>query len=152
MKKQKLFDKKISIINGPNLNLLGVREPKIYGKTNFSVFFENLKQEYLFKNLKLTYNQSNHEGDLINQIHVYGFDHNVYGIILNAGAYSHTSLALFDAIKSIDRPVIEVHITNIYSREYIRTKSLISPACKGVICGFGLNSYKLAIISLLNKY
>lgn len=134
--------KKIIIINGPNLNLIGKREPEIYGNQSFDDYFielqNNLKQDIL-----LEYFQSNVEGELINKIHEVGFDHD--GIIINAGAYSHTSVAIADAISSIKTPCIEVHISNVFAREPYRHHSYISPKCKGVISGLGLRSYALAI-------
>lgn len=142
--------KNVVIINGPNLNILGKREINIYGNENFKKYLEKIKHFEFFKNFKIKYYQSNSEGKIINKLQDLGFNKNINGIILNAGAYSHTSLAIADSIKSIFVPVIEVHITNIYSREYFRHKSYISQFCKGVICGFGLNSYKLALISLLD--
>lgn len=132
------------IINGPNLNLLGQREVDIYGNISFDDYFIKLKE--LFPNYELHYFQSNVEGELINKLHDIGFDFDL--IIINAGGFSHTSVAISDAIASIKTRVIEVHISNIYSREEYRTKSLISKNCSGVICGFGLDSYKLALKSL----
>lgn len=136
----------ILIINGPNLNLLGKREPELYGNFAFEPYFEELKKEFLGNNL--TYFQTNIEGEIIDAIHEFGFI--VDGIVLNAGAYTHTSLAIADAIAAVDAPVIEVHISNVYAREEIRHKSLIAKNCKGVIGGFGLLSYKLAILSLIS--
>lgn len=136
---------KIEIINGPNLNLLGKREPDIYGTCSFETFLEKLRSDY--PDVEIGYYQSNVEGFLIDRIQEVGFDCD--GIILNAGAYTHTSIALFDAIKSIKAPVIEVHISNIYQREEFRHHSMISPACKGVICGLGLNGYRLALDALI---
>jgi len=136
---------KIQIINGPNLNLLGRREPHIYGNQSFETFFEELQNKY--KNLELFYFQSNSEGELIDKIHQIGFDFDL--IILNAGAYTHTSLALADAIAAINTPVVEVHVSNIYARQKIRHKSMLAPFCKGCITGFGLKSYELAILSKL---
>lgn len=133
---------KILIINGPNLNLLGKREPSVYGAVTFESYLSELQALYTSIS-ELSYYQSNHEGDLIDKIHEVGFDYD--GIILNAGAYTHTSVALHDAIKSVTTPVIEVHISNIHAREEFRHKSLIAPACKGSIIGLGLKSYKLAI-------
>ena len=133
----------ILIINGPNLNLLGKRETAIYGDCSFENYFERLKKEYSAHNL--CYFQSNHEGELIDKIHECGF--NFDGIILNAGAYTHTSVAIADAVKGIETPVIEVHISNVFSREEFRHHSYLSPVCKGCICGFGLGSYRLAIES-----
>ena len=136
---------KILIINGPNLNLLGKREPDVYGSTTFEEYFEKLKTN--FKKIKLEYYQSNVEGELIDKIHAVGFSYD--GIVINAGAYTHTSVALRDAIASIESPVIEVHISNTHQREEFRHHSYISPVCKGIILGFGLDSYRLAIESFL---
>jgi 3-dehydroquinate dehydratase-2 len=138
---------KIQIINGPNLNLLGVREEDIYGSRDFENYFEELRQR--FPQTELHYFQSNVEGDLINKIHEVGFSFN--GIILNAGAYTHTSIALHDAIGAIKTPVIEVHISNIYAREEFRHKSIISSKCKGLISGLGLEGYSLAIAHFLKS-
>ena len=138
---------KIIIINGPNLNLLGVREQSVYGDKTFEDFLKDLKDN--FKQIELEYYQSNVEGELINKLHEVGFKHD--GIILNAGGYTHTSVAIADAIAAIKTPVIEVHISNIYSREEYRHNSLIAGKCKGSISGFGLNSYKLALESFLLK-
>lgn len=137
---------KIQIINGPNLNLLGVREPGIYGNESFEVYLPKLKR--LYPDIEIEYYQSNIEGELINKIQETGFSFN--GIVLNAGAYTHTSLALHDCIRSIKAPVVEVHISNVHQREEIRHHSFISAACKGVICGFGLDSYRLAIEAIKN--
>ena len=137
---------KIQIINGPNLNLLGVREPSIYGSGTFADFFETLKSKY--PTVEFEYFQSNIEGCLIDKIHEVGFDCD--GIVLNAGAYTHTSVALLDAIKAVTAPVIEVHISNVHCREEFRHHSMISSGCKGVICGFGLDSYRLAVEAILN--
>ena len=137
---------RIQIINGPNLNLLGVREPAIYGKKGFEEFLHVLQNSY--PGVCIDYYQSNVEGELINKIHEVGFD--LDGIVLNAGAYTHYSLALMDAIKSVNTPVIEVHISNVHQREEYRHHSVISSACKGVICGFGLDSYRLAIEALIH--
>lgn len=134
---------KIIIINGPNLNLLGKREPKIYGDISFENYFEFLKKKY--PEIELSFFQSNVEGELINKIQEVGFTYD--GIILNAGGYTHTSVAIADAIIAIITPVIEVHISNIYSREEFRRNSLIAPVCKGNICGFGMDSYRLALES-----
>lgn len=131
----------ILIINGPNLNLLGKREKSIYGDEGFESYLSDLKK--IFPEINIAYFQSNIEGELINKIHEYGFEYD--GIILNAGAYTHTSIAIADAIRSVTTPVIEVHISNVHKREEYRHKSMISSACKGVILGFGLNSYRLAI-------
>ena len=136
---------KIIIINGPNLNLLGKREPEIYGNQTFEVYFDELKIK--FSQIKLDYFQSNIEGELISKIQEVGFSYS--GIILNAGAYTHTSIGIADAIKAITTPVVEVHISNTFSRETFRHQSFISPHAKGVIIGFGLNSYQLAIQSFL---
>lgn len=137
---------KILIINGPNLNLLGVREKTIYGEQDFESFFDTLKEEY--PNAELSYFQSNIEGEIVSKLHEYGF--NADGIIINAGAYTHTSVAIRDAISGINTTVVEVHISNTLTREEFRHKSLIGPACRGCIMGFGLQSYKLAIESFLN--
>ena len=137
--------KKLIIINGPNLNLLGKREPEIYGANSFEDFFKELKEEY--KILELTYYQSNIEGEIIDKLHEVGFEYD--GIILNAAAYTHTSIGIADAVKGIETPVIEVHISNVHSREDFRHLSYIAPNAKGVITGFGLQSYKLAIQSFL---
>ena len=136
--------KKILILNGPNLNLLGKREPEIYGSQTFEDYFTQLKTQ--FPSLELHYYQSNVEGELINKIHEVGFSFD--GIILNAGAYTHTSVALGDAIKGITTPVIEVHISNTFGREAFRHQSYISPNAKGVILGFGMKSYELALKAL----
>lgn len=138
---------KIQIINGPNLNLLGVREPSIYGRQGFQSYLEELRAAY--PKLELEYFQSNSEGALIDCIHRVGFSYD--GIVLNAGAYTHTSVALLDAIKAVKAPVVEVHISNVHQREEFRHHSMISAGCKGVICGFGLHSYRLAIEGLLNS-
>ncbi len=136
---------KILILNGPNLNLLGKREPEIYGNQNFLEYFNSLKEN--FNEIELSYYQSNIEGELINKIHEVGFDFDA--IVFNAGAYTHTSVALGDAIKGIETPVIEVHISNVHSREDFRHTSFIAPYCKGTIAGFGLKSYDLAIQSCI---
>lgn len=133
---------KILVINGPNLNLLGKREPTIYGDTTFDAYFDELVSSYSSV-CQLQYYQSNHEGGLIDKIHEIGFEYD--GIVLNAGAYTHTSIALHDAIKAITTPVIEVHISNIHAREEFRHKSMIAPACKGAVIGLGFESYRLAI-------
>ncbi|MBD5224449.1 MAG: 3-dehydroquinate dehydratase [Bacteroidales bacterium] len=139
---------KILIINGPNLNLLGVREPEIYGRVSMDDYLKALAVDY--PNVDIDYFQSNHEGELVDRLQEAGFDESLHGIILNAGAYTHTSLALYDAIKAIERPVVEVHISNPQARaEEIRHRSLIAPACRGTIAGFGMDSYRLAIESLL---
>lgn len=135
---------KIQIINGPNLNLLGVREPGIYGSESFEDYLSRLRR--LFPDVEIDYYQSNVEGELINKLQEVGFSAD--GIVLNAGAYTHTSVALHDCIRAIKSPVVEVHISNVHQREEFRHHSFISPACKGVICGFGLDSYRLAIEGL----
>lgn len=140
--------KKILIINGPNLNLLGTREPEIYGRLSMEDYLHALVADY--PSVHIEYFQSNHEGDIIDQLHDTGFNDEYLGIILNAGAFTHTSLAIADAIKAIERPVIEVHISNVHSREEIRHRSLISAVCKGIIAGFGLDSYRLAVEALIN--
>lgn len=139
--------KKVLIMNGPNLNLLGVREPDIYGNSTMDDCIVRLRDE--FSNIEIDYFQSNHEGALIDKLHEVGFDAHLKGIVLNAGAYTHTSLAIADAIKAIQVPVVEVHISNISSREEIRHRSMITPVCKGIIAGFGMDSYRLGILSLL---
>lgn len=135
----------ILIINGPNLNLLGVREPEVYGSQSFDAYLEKLKLS--FPGLQITYFQSNHEGEIIDRLHKDGF--NLDGIVLNAGAYTHTSVAIADAIAAIKTSVIEVHISNVYKREEFRHHSFISPVAFGVICGFGMDSYRLAIEALI---
>ena len=136
---------KIAILNGPNLNLLGKREPSIYGHQSFDDFFIQLEKNH--PQVSLIYFQSNHEGDLIDALHKYGFEFD--GIILNAGAYTHTSIALADAISAIECPVIEIHISNVYARESFRSQSYLAPVCNGSISGFGLHSYTLALQSFL---
>jgi len=136
---------KILIINGPNLNLLGVREKSIYGDQSFESYLEKLRQRY--SNIEIDYFQSNVEGEIINKLHEFGF--NIDGIVLNAGGYTHTSIAIADAVKAIKVPVVEVHISNILAREEFRHISLISPNASGSIMGFGMDSYRLAIESLL---
>ncbi|MDR1918788.1 MAG: type II 3-dehydroquinate dehydratase [Tannerellaceae bacterium] len=140
--------KKIQIINGPNLNLLGKREPAVYGSASFEGYLDGLRASY--PQCEIAYYQSNVEGELINKIHETGFDYQ--GIILNAGAYTHTSIALHDAIKAVNTPVVEVHISNVHAREAFRHQSLISAACRGVILGFGLDSYRLAIEAILASH
>ena len=135
---------KIQIINGPNLNLLGKREPGIYGQMSFEAYLPKLQAQY--PDVEICYFQSNVEGELINKMQEIGFSFD--GIILNAGAYTHTSVALHDCIRSLKCPVIEVHISNVHQREEFRHKSMISSACRGVICGFGLDSYRLAVEAL----
>ena len=137
--------KKLIIINGPNLNLLGKREPKIYGSLTFNEFLIEIKEKYT--KVQIDYFQSNIEGELIDKLQEVGFTYD--GIILNAAAYTHTSIGIGDAVKAIETPVIEVHISNTYSREEFRHKSYISPNAKGIILGFGLQSYELAIQSFL---
>ena len=136
---------KILIVNGPNLNLLGQREPGIYGTSSFESYLPTLRQRY--PDVEIDYYQSNVEGELINRMQQDGFT--VDGIVLNAGAYTHTSIALHDCIRSLKSPVIEVHISNVHQREPFRHHSYLSPACRGVICGFGLDSYRLAIEVLI---
>ena len=140
---------KIQIINGPNLNLLGQREPGIYGSESFDGYLPKLRER--FPNVEIDYYQSNVEGELINKMQETGFFGGYDGIVLNAGAYTHTSVALQDCIRSLRCPVIEVHISNVHKREEFRHKSLISCACLGVICGFGLDSYRLAVAALVNQ-
>ena len=137
---------RIQIINGPNINLLGKREPSIYGAVSFEDYLVTLRN--LYHQVELSYYQSNVEGEMINKLHEVGFDYD--GFVLNAGAYTHTSIALMDAIRAIHTPVIEVHISNVHKREEFRHKSMISCACLGVICGFGLDSYRLGIEALLD--
>lgn len=137
---------KLIIINGPNLNLLGTREPSVYGNQTFDEYFITLQNS--FQNIELEYYQSNIEGELINKLHEVGFTYD--GVILNAGGYTHTSIAIRDAISAITTPVIEVHISNVYAREEFRHISLIAPKCKGSISGFGMDSYRLAIESVLD--
>ena len=137
--------KKILIINGPNLNLLGKREPTIYGNASFEDYLETLRSRY--PQCDITYYQSNIEGEMINKIHEVGFTYD--GIILNAGAYTHTSIALHDAIKAVTTPVVEVHISNVHAREAFRHVSMLSAACRGVVIGFGLDSYRLALESFI---
>ncbi|MDD6890229.1 MAG: type II 3-dehydroquinate dehydratase [Bacteroidales bacterium] len=139
---------RILIINGPNLNLLGVREPDIYGKVTMEDYIEAIKADY--PHVEIDYYQSNHEGDIIDKLHEDGFANDLNGIVLNAGAYTHTSLAIADAIKAIKVPVVEVHISNVHSREAVRHTSMISGVCRGVIAGFGLDSYRLAIEAILS--
>lgn len=141
---------KIQIINGPNLNLLGQREPGIYGTLSFDDYLATLRSRYA--DVEIDYYQSNIEGELINKMQEVGFLGDVVdGIVLNAGAYTHTSVALQDCIRSLKCPVIEVHISNVHQREEFRHKSLISCACKGVICGFGLDSYRLAVEAIVRQ-
>jgi len=141
--------KKIIIINGPNLNLLGKREPTIYGSQTFEEYFMELKQ--LFTTIELHYFQSNHEGALIDKIHEIGYGNVEFdGIILNAGAYTHTSIAIADALSAVKTPTVEVHISNIHAREEFRHHSYLTSRCKGMICGLGLKGYELAIRYFLN--
>ena len=137
---------KISIINGPNLNLLGTREPGLYGNQSFDEYYLNLKKRY--SNIEFDYFQSNVEGELINRLQEVGFTSDL--ILLNAGGYTHTSVAIGDAIKSIDSSVIEIHITNTFARDNFRHVSYITPVAKGLIVGFGLDSYRMAIESIFN--
>lgn len=136
---------KISIINGPNLNLVGKREPGVYGDVSLDAFLTELVGK--FPDISFTLFQSNVEGEIINEIHRVGFDHD--GIILNAGAYTHYSLAIADALRSVKAPAIEVHISNVHAREEYRHRSVIAGACRGVIAGFGLDSYRLAVEAFL---
>ena len=137
--------KRIQIINGPNLNLLGKREPGVYGTQSFEEYFEELKK--LFPDVELHYFQSNTEGEIINKIHEIGFSFD--GIVINAGAYTHTSVAIADAIRSVKTPVIEVHISNVFKRESFRHHSYLSEACKGCIVGLGMNSYRFGVQALV---
>jgi 3-dehydroquinate dehydratase II len=139
--------KKIAIINGPNLNLLGVREPEVYGKQSFQDYFEILKSK--FPEVELSYFQSNIEGEIINEIHRIGFEYD--GIVLNPAAYTHTSIAILDAIKAVTTPLVEVHISNIHTRDAFRHHSYISAAAVGTIVGLGLKGYDLAIQYFLDK-
>lgn len=141
-----LEEMKILIVNGPNLNLLGTREPGIYGSNSFDSYLPTLREQY--PNVTLEYFQSNIEGELINMMQAVGFTYD--GIILNAGAYTHTSIALQDCIRSLTAPVVEVHISNVHQREEFRHKSMISCVCLGVIAGFGLDSYRLALEALIH--
>ncbi|MES2730374.1 MAG: type II 3-dehydroquinate dehydratase [Bacteroidota bacterium] len=138
---------KILLLNGPNLNLLGKREPGIYGNESFESYFGQLQAKY--PHLELHYFQSNHEGALLDKIHEVGFSFD--GIILNAGAYTHTSVALSDAIKAVSTPVVEVHISNVFAREAFRHHSYLSPVCKGVLSGFGMKGYELALLYLIEQ-
>ena len=139
---------KIQIINGPNLNMLGRREPGIYGQESFDNFLPRLRAQC--PDVEIAYYQSNVEGELINKMQEVGFGQ-YDGIVLNAGAYTHTSIALHDCIRSLQCPVIEVHISNVHQREEFRHHSMISSACRGVICGFGLDSYRLAVAALVKS-
>lgn len=138
---------RIQIINGPNINLLGKREPSVYGAVSFEEYEIALRD--LYPDVEISCYQSNIEGELIDKLHEVGFDYD--GIVLNAGAYTHTSIALQDAIRAIPAPVVEVHISNVHRREEFRHKSMISCACLGVICGFGLDSYRLGIEALIKQ-
>jgi len=138
---------RIQIINGPNLNLLGIREPGIYGSDSFESYLPKLRAAY--PHVDIDYYQSNIEGELIDKMQAVGFECD--GIILNAGAYTHTSVALHDCIRALKSTVIEVHISNVHQRETFRHHSMISSACQGVICGFGLNSYRLALEALIRQ-
>lgn len=137
---------KVLIINGPNLNLLGRREPDVYGNATMEETIENLRARY--SDMDIEYYQSNVEGEIVGKLHQAGFCAEYLGIVLNAGAYSHTSLAIADAISAIDTPVVEVHISNVWKREQVRHSSMISSKCRGVIAGFGMDSYRLAIEAL----
>ena len=137
---------KLLILNGPNLNLLGKREPEIYGSETFEQYFETLQKKY--STITIEYFQSNSEGAIIDKLHEVGFSYD--GVVLNAGAYTHTSVAIADAISGITTPVVEVHISNVHQRETFRHHSFLSPVCKGVILGFGLKSYELGVESLIN--
>jgi 3-dehydroquinate dehydratase-2 len=134
---------KLLILNGPNLNLLGTREPEIYGKEGFESYLTTLRKQ--FDTIQIDYYQSNVEGEIINKLHEVGFSYD--GIVLNAGAYTHTSIAIGDAIKAITTPVVEVHLSNVFARESYRHESYLTPVCKGCISGFGLKSYELAVHS-----
>jgi len=136
---------KIAVINGPNLNLLGKREPEVYGSQDFEAFLKDLRKE--FGTLEIDYFQSNVEGELITAIQDFGYSHQ--GIVLNAGAYTHTSVGIADAVTAVPAPVIEVHISNTYARETFRQQSYIAPNAKGIVIGFGLSSYRLALQSFL---
>ncbi len=136
---------RIQIVNGPNLNLLGKREPSVYGDQSFEAYFKDLKAKY--PQVELSYFQSNVEGEIVNKLQEVGFEYD--GIIINAGAYTHTSIAIADAIRAIKTPAVEVHISNVFQRESYRHQSYLTEVCKGCILGFGLNSYRLAIESFL---
>ena len=138
---------KIQIINGPNINLLGKREPSIYGAVSFEDYLADLKRAY--HDIEIEYYQSNVEGEMINKIHEVGFDYD--GIVLNAGGYTHTSVAICDAIRAVPAPVVEVHISNIHAREEFRHRSMIAPAVAGSVIGFGLDSYRLAVEALIGR-
>jgi 3-dehydroquinate dehydratase II len=136
---------RIIIINGPNLNLTGIREKEIYGTESFDTYFKKISEK--FPEIQFNYYQSNIEGEIINKLHETGFSYD--GIVMNPGAYAHTSLAIADAVSAIQTPVIEVHLSNLFSREEIRQKSIVAPRCKGVISGFGMHSYELAVRSFM---
>lgn len=138
---------KVVIVNGPNLNLLGIRQPEVYGSLSFEQYLEGLRRQ--FPQVEMEYYQSNVEGELINKLHEVGFSAD--GILLNAGGYSHTSVAIHDAIASIKTPVVEIHISNIYAREEYRRHSLLSDACAGVVCGLGMNGYRYGVEYFLEK-
>jgi len=138
---------KIVIINGPNLNLLGQREPGVYGNESFETYFQTLVSRY--QEIEFSYFQSNIEGEIINKLHEFGFSYD--GIIINAGGYTHTSVAIGDAVKAIQTPVVEVHISNIHAREGFRNVTMISAGMKGIITGFGMDSYRLAVESFINS-
>jgi len=137
--------KRIEIINGPNLNLTGIRQPEIYGSTTMEQLLSRLRER--FPTAQIGYYQSNIEGELINRIHAVGFEAD--GIVLNAGGYSHTSVALHDAVAAISTPVVEVHISNIFAREEYRRRSMLSDVCRGMVCGLGLVGYRFAVESFL---
>ncbi|WP_271628529.1 type II 3-dehydroquinate dehydratase [Caldicellulosiruptor sp. DIB 104C] len=139
--------KKILVINGPNLNLLGIREKNIYGNTNYDELLEMISKKAIELNLNILFFQSNHEGEIVDRIHK-ALDENIDGIIINPGAYTHYSYAIHDAIKAVNIPTIEVHISNIYAREEFRKRSVIAPACVGQISGFGIKSYIIALYAL----
>lgn len=135
-------------MNGPNLNLLGKREPAVYGTGSMSQVLDDLRVRYPM--VEIEYFQSNHEGEIIDKLHQVGFDAAYAGVVLNAGAYTHTSLAIADAIAAIDTPVVEVHISNVYAREEVRHHSMLSAVCRGVIAGFGVDVYRLGIEALMS--
>lgn len=139
---------RIIIVNGPNLNLLGKREPAVYGTGSMSQVLDDLRVRYPM--VEIEYFQSNHEGEIIDKLHQVGFDAAYAGVVLNAGAYTHTSLAIADAIAAIDTPVVEVHISNVYAREEVRHHSMLSAVCRGVIAGFGVDVYRLGIEALMS--
>lgn len=139
---------RIIIVNGPNLNLLGKREPAVYGTGRMSQVLDGLRVRYPM--VEIEYFQSNHEGEIIDKLHQVGFDAAYAGVVLNAGAYTHTSLAIADAIAAIDTPVVEVHISNVYAREEVRHHSMLSAVCRGVIAGFGVDVYRLGIEALMS--